>query len=172
MPLNETTKEREPLELPSMSDLAQELFNHSYALKAFGALIGNSGLSYFADIELDQYLAPTKNINAANMRWGLSQLLDLYLEKQERIVSAYTDRYNQCDYIILTDAEKGIDLCKQGMWNTYEAATEALESGILNLDGVIERSDEFRDRAKIARNEALELIRYLKGKTGVVKHGK
>lgn len=61
----------------SIRSLHDKLTHHAFALRAFGALIKTSNLEEFCD---------GSNVEAVNMRHGLSQLIDLYLLYQEDLV--------------------------------------------------------------------------------------
>lgn len=141
-----------PMELPSMNDLWDDLKALSHVLEAFGTLLRTSSLFSFADED------------EGCLRWGFSQIIDLYLEKQERITSEYADKYNKSNYILLTHAEKGLKNCKDGMFNTVDATVNFLKKDIKDLDVIIAHSVEFSERAQKAKKMIMDFIRQLKKK--------
>jgi|GEM_PF-1894074 len=154
-------EENASTKLPSINDIYDELNDLSFALKAFGTLLRTSTLLSFAE-EDEGSLKPEIDMNKSNLRWGLSQILDLYLEKQEKILSDYADKYNKSDYVLLTGAEKSLKNCKNGMFATVDATINCLKKDIEDLDIVIARSVEFSERAQIAKKMIMDFIGQLK----------
>lgn len=159
---SEQVEEKHPVDIPDASLLYEQLHEHSHALEAFGALLETSSLHLFSDEDMGTRIHPEVDTNKTNLRWGLSQIIDLYVEKQEMIADEYLNQFLNSDYVLLTHAEKGIELCRQGMWNTVEATIKSLKDDIYALDMVIDRSEEFRDRAKWAKKSAENMINQLK----------
>ena len=77
--MSEIKKEKEGSFDPRcVADIYDKLSGHNYALRAFAALLRSSDLADFADQGLSDTLK-SGDFETANLRWGLSQIIDLYL---------------------------------------------------------------------------------------------
>jgi len=171
--------------LPSVWMLAEELVNHSRALSALGMLLETSSLEFFSDEGLG-LVTPTRNEHAANLRWGLNKIIDMYIEKQERIVAEFQEEFEQSDYVILKNAECVVEACNKRWWGMFDhtgrknpprwggegrgTPYDALTSAIGDLDSLIAKSPEFKDRAKTAKGQALVALDYLEKQSGQNKN--
>ena len=130
-------------------DLCNDLDAHSHSLRALGTLFTGANLCDFADIDLNT-LTPGDELDgeAANLRWGLFQLVDMYLEKQKGIINkacGYKDNVIDC----LNRAEHFINLrgqCYDGI--KTEDISKRLERALKDLGPIIEGGGDFADNAK------------------------
>lgn len=114
-------------------------------------MLRSSDLHDFADERLAASLK-SDNYEASSLRWGLSQIIDLYLEHQERILKEYVDQYHESDICLMKWAKVVIDDMDQGAFTTKEAAINKLHEAIGNLDIVINRNGELKEEAENERN--------------------
>ncbi|MCR4293831.1 MAG: hypothetical protein NUV76_13270 [Candidatus Kuenenia sp.] len=70
-----------------VADIYDKLSNHNYALRAFGALLKSSDFNELSD-DFAGELPTTHPDHLCNLRWGLSQIIDLYLAHQAPYLSA------------------------------------------------------------------------------------
>jgi len=71
-------------EIP-VGDMCEELMRHFFVLKALGELIASSCLISFCDDTGGE-------IDGANLRRGIQQIIDLYLYRQEKIILKYREK--------------------------------------------------------------------------------
>jgi hypothetical protein len=142
-----------------VTDIYDKLCAHNYALRAFGALLQSSDLDDFTDEKLATQLSPKIDLEAQNLRWGLSQIIDLYLAHQENILSEYCDLYYQSDTYITRHAEKFINFFQPDAW-----PADKLRETITNLDIVINRSGELKEKAAVLKETYLEYLQRVTGK--------
>ncbi len=98
-----------------VADIYDKLSGHNYALRAFAALLRSSDLADFADQNLSDTLK-SDNFETSNLRWGLSQIIDLYLAHQESILSGYMDQYHKSDYELVRRSKYLIGMADQGAY--------------------------------------------------------
>lgn len=146
-----------------VTDICDKLYAHNYVLRAFGALLRSSHLDDFTDQKLATQLSPKIDPEAQNLRWGLSQIVDLYLAHQEKILSEYCDLYYKSDIYLTQEAETAIKMFEQRAWSTQEAAEVSLHMTIRNLDIVINRGGELKEKATALKETCLN---HLKRTTG------
>jgi hypothetical protein len=158
-------KEKKPdFDPGDVSDIYDKLSNHSVALRAFGALLRSSGLNDFADAA---YGEGYKH-EASNMRWGLSQIIELYLSHQERILSEHLDEYHKTDTALIKRARISISMVEQRAFVSREVTANKLRSTISDLDIVINRNGDLQETALQLKGVCLKYIQQLteKCKTG------
>lgn len=161
---NEEKKKEGSFDPGCVADIYDELSGHNYALRAFGALLGSSALHDFADQDLGDTLK-SDNFKAADLRWGLSQIIDLYLEHQERVIKAYVKQYLESDYERIRYVKTNIELVDQGAFGTKEAAIDALHKAIENLDIMINRGGELKGMAEELKDYCMTYLRPMTEKT-------
>ncbi|MCC6325703.1 MAG: hypothetical protein DCC43_14590 [Candidatus Brocadia sp.] len=91
---NEAKKKEGSFDPGCITDLQDKLLSHHYALRAFAVLLQDSDLTDFAT----QYPTPgceERNYEAEALRLGLSQIIELYLEHQERIIEKHVEQYER-----------------------------------------------------------------------------
>lgn len=128
-----------------VTKIYDELHAHNYALRAFGALLQSSHLDDFTDEGLATKLSPEIDLEAQNLRWGLSQIIELYLAHQEQILAGYCDQYHKSDVYIMQQAEAKIRM-----------GSNSLREEIINLDIVINRGGAMKDRATALKAVLIE----------------
>lgn len=141
MPRND--KKEGDVDPRSVFDLSDELDNHSYALKALGALLSTSNLEDFTPSSYGEGLKD----KAEGLRQGISQLVDLYLDRQKQIVSGYCDAYRSSNLAIVCRSEKTITMIKQGAFTSREVIQKYLRDEINRLEIVISRDCDLTPRA-------------------------
>jgi hypothetical protein len=139
-----------------VTKIYDELHAHSYALRAFGALLQSSHLDAFTDEGLATKLFPEIDTEAQNLRWGLSQIIELYLAHQEQILAGYCDQYYESDIYLIRKAENVICMIEQGGWSTREETEDRLRVVIKNLDTVINRGGELTEKAVVLKETCLK----------------
>jgi len=145
-------------------DIYDKLTAHNFALQAFGALLRSSALDDFADQGLADRIEPVKDVRASNLRWGLSQLIELYLSHQERILTEYVDQYNESDTCLLKGASHLISAVQQRAFVSREVAITKMREAISSLDIVINRNGELQDKALYLKSVCEGYIKQLRGK--------
>lgn len=147
--LEEVLKERD------IHDLCNELEEHFHALRAFGVLLKGADLCEFADIAFHT-LSPGDQLDgdALELRWGLSQIIDMYLEKQKRILSKACGFQND-DLDVINRAEHAINLVGQSYDGTKtDGLYKRLEKAVKDLDNVINEEGDFAEKARKLKKNA------------------
>lgn len=161
----EETKEKMPdFEPGDVLDIYDKLSSHALALRAFGTLLKSSDLSAFADRELADYINPQKDERAMNLRWGLEQIIELYLAHQESILSEHLDAYHKTDSALIKRARSSISMVEQRAFKSREVAASHLRSTIADLDIVIDRRGDLEEKAHELKGVCLKYIDQLTGK--------
>lgn len=147
-----------------VADIYDKLSGHNYALRALGALLRSSALDDFADPLLGDTLK-SDNFEAANLRWGLSQIIDLYLDHQERILKEYVNQYHESDTCLVKWAKSAIDMVEHDAFTTKDAAINKLRETVKDLDIVINRDGELKGTAEELKAYCMTYLRPMTGKT-------
>lgn len=113
------------------------------ALRALGALLRTARL---ADFDRDAYY--DRKDEADRLQHGLCQLVNLYLEKQERVLDTYAEQYQSSDEYVLEQAAGVWEAVKQGAFLTGYGAKRRLREVLTDLETVIERDGQGRPRAE------------------------
>lgn len=148
-----------------ITDIQDKLLSHNYVLRAFATLLTTSGLSDFAtqyptDVHSDS------NHEAEALRFGLSQIIDLYLAHQESILAEYVDQYHKSDIALVRWAKFAIESVERRAFCTKEGAIKELREAVANLDTVINRDGELKGKADEMKETCMK---YLKQMTEKVK---
>lgn len=146
-----------------VNDIYDEMHSHNFALRAFGTLLKSSDLSDFADRSLGDSLK-SNNFEAADLRWGLSQIIELYLSHQERLLSAHVEQYKKSDAHLVRQGQRSISMIEQGAFVSREVAINHLRDAVNDLDIVIERNGELQDKAMQLKRICLDYIKQLSEK--------
>ena len=112
-----------------IKDIYDTLTTHNLALRAFGTLLRSSDLSEFVDQGLADTLK-SNNFEKANLRWGLQQIIELYLAHQERILLEYVDQYHKSDIWLTKRASAYISMFEQGAFKSWEVAINQLREAL------------------------------------------
>ena len=155
----ETLKEGE-FDPGCVTDIYDELHAHSFALRAFGTLLRSSHLFDFADESLSDQMSPNKDGEAENLRWGLSQIIELCLNQQEKILAEYCDQYHKSDIYKTQMAVRAIWRFEQG----DPAAADSLCETITNLDIVINRNGELKEEAAALKETCVQYLKRITNK--------
>lgn len=165
--MSEEKKKEGSFDPRCVADIYDKLDCHSYALRALGTLLKSSALADFADQDLEDTMK-SDDFEKANLRWGLSQIIDLYLAHQERIVNEYVDQYFKSDMYLVGHAKFIIDNFSLGAYTSKDVAIRELRKEVANLDIVINRDGELKEKAEEIKETCM---RYLKQLAGKAKEG-
>lgn len=146
-----------------VADIYDKLSSHNYALRAFGALLKSSDFNELSDDSAGD-LPVTHPNHPCNLRWGLSQIIDLYLAHQESILEGYVEQYHKSDYALMRRSKFLIELVDQGAFTTKEAAINALREAMGILSVIIDRGGELKEEAEKLKNYCMNYIRQMTGK--------
>ncbi|MCF6147326.1 MAG: hypothetical protein E3K37_01570 [Candidatus Kuenenia sp.] len=149
-----------------VADIYDKLSNHNYALRAFGALLKSSDFNELSDDSAGE-LPVTHPDHPCNLRWGLSQIIDLYLAHQESILAGYVDQYHKSDICLLRRAKYIIDSMNHGSYQSKNVAIRELREAADRLDTVINRNGELKEKAEELKNRCMEYLQPLTGKKAV-----
>ena len=138
-----------------VNDIYDKLHSHNFALRAFGALLATSDMDDFAE---GSYGEGKKDMGE-NLRWGLSQIIDLYLAHQEKILLEYCDQYNKSDLSLIHWAKINISTVEHGGYRMRDAAAESVYQTLRRLDIVINRGGELKEKAAALRVRGLEILK-------------
>lgn len=150
-----------------VNDIYDELNNHSFALRAFGALLKSSDLFEFADGGLwgSGKSDDSPGFHRASLRWGLQQIIELYLVHQERILSEYVDRYDKSDMELVRRARIVVSMIEQGVYKHREVAANNLRETICSLDiVVINMGSDLKAAAEDIKAVCLKYINHFTGR--------
>lgn len=145
------------------ADFYNEWDSHSQALRALGNLIKTSNFNELSDDSAGE-LPLGHPDHPSNLRWGISQIIDLYLAHQEQILKKYLDQYNKSDIRLLEYAGFAIEMVERGAFTKKEAAINKLRETITDLDTVINRNDELKEKAEELKETCMRYLKQLKGK--------
>lgn len=75
-------------------EMSSKLEEHTHALQAFGVLLNSSNLYEFSDENLDALTCYKQDVKdgfkassrSSCLRWGLNQIVEMWIEKFERIL--------------------------------------------------------------------------------------
>ncbi len=142
----------------SFYEICNKLDTHIYALKAFGALLNSSNLSVFSDENLASLACYQEDKDegfkvsdySSGLRWGLEQIVELWIEKFKRILDE--------DYIYsIEDAEKTMNRIDMNI--AEDNIIEKLRNCINRLNHIIysrEFSEEMTKKANEIRQKCNE----------------
>lgn len=156
--MSEENKKEGSFDPSCVADIYDKLSSHNYALRAFAVLLRSSDLHDFADQDLGETMK-SDDFEAANLRWGLSQIIDLYLAHQEMILKGYVDQYFKSDMHLVEHAKFIIDDFRLSNYTSKDVAIRELCDEVANLDTVINRDGELKGKAEELKETCL---RYLK----------
>lgn len=162
--MSEEKKKEGSFDPECVADIYDKLECHSYALRALGSLLKSSALADFADQDLEDTMK-SDDFEKANLRWGLSQIIDLYLAHQERIIKEYVDQYFKSDMYLVRQAKFIIDSIDRGAYTSKDVAICKLREVVANLDTVINRDGELKEKASELKETCMGYLKRLEGKT-------
>ncbi len=145
-----------------IADLRDEILGYDFALRAVAALLKESSLGCFSD---ELYGEKMKH-EAADLRWGLSQVIELCLDRQEKTLSDYADQYHNSDQYIVKRASDVINMIEHGAFNSIHASVERMRENIASLDIVINRDGELKSKALHLRDICQSYVAQHKVKKG------
>ncbi|OGR00257.1 MAG: hypothetical protein A2511_03105 [Deltaproteobacteria bacterium RIFOXYD12_FULL_50_9] len=129
------------------TEMIDTISSQNLALRAFGALLSSSDLTDFVG---DRYRG-CGNLEyerrADNLRNGLSQIIELYLDKQEQTINSYVEQCQESDYGLMREAYRLIGMVEAGAFRPQDAGNKIREA--LNCLGTIAaRGNDLFDRAE------------------------
>lgn len=160
--MSEEKKKEGSFDPRCVADIYDKLDSHSYALRALGTLLKSSDLYEFADVDLSDTLK-SDNFEASNLRWGISQIIDLYLTHQERILAEYVDQYHKSDIALVRHTKFIIDAISQGAYRSKDVAIRELCEEVANMDTVINRDGELKGKAEKIKETCMGYLKQLAG---------
>ena len=123
-------------------------------MKSFGVLMEYADLERFSDVFKD----------AGEYRGGLNGIIELIIEKQERLVDELISKYNKSPEIIIKRAAVECELINQGAFgNNHKHAVKSIHTTIEGLDAVIEAFGDAYPRALELKKELTGLKERLMG---------
>lgn len=155
--MSEKMKKEGEFDPEVVRDIYDEMHSHNFALRAFGTLLRSSDLIEFADQD-------THDLEASDLRFGLSQIIELYLSHQERLLSAHVEQYKKSDAHLVRQGQGTISMIEQGAFVSREVAVNHLRDAVNDLDIVIDRNGELQDKAMQLKRICLDYIKQLSEK--------
>lgn len=155
--MSEKMKKEGEFDPEVVNDIYDEMHSHNFALRAFGTLLRSSDLVDFAGED-------THDLEASDLRYGLSQIIELYLSHQERLLSAHVEQYKKSDAHLVRQGQRTISMIEQGAFVSREVAINHLRDSVNDLDIVIERNGELQDKAMQLKRICLDYIKQLSEK--------
>ncbi|MDN3512323.1 MAG: hypothetical protein NG784_13620 [Candidatus Jettenia sp.] len=146
-----------------VADIYDKLSNYNHALRALGVLLKSSDFNELSDDSAGD-LPVTHHDHPCNLRWGLSQIIDLYLAHQERILEEYVDQYHESDIYLIKRAKSAIDAVDHGAFTTKDAVMNKLRETIEDLTIVINRNGELKEEAEKLKSYCMTYIKQMTGK--------
>ncbi|MFA7185461.1 MAG: hypothetical protein WC082_11230 [Victivallales bacterium] len=108
--------------------LYDELTGRNWALRAFGALLES------ADLE-NKF--GNSNPDGAEYRWGLNQIVELYIDHQERKLNELHDKVFNSPEEVIKAAESNCEMIRNGAFLSGEAALETCRKELVKVNRVI-----------------------------------
>lgn len=137
----------ERYDFDGINRLYDTLSSDSWALRAFGALLETADLGRHFGNEY---------VESADYRWGLNQLVEMYLERQERKLNEMQMKYS--NEVFIKDALMTYEMVNAGAYNSHEMSLESVRKAINKLNLVIsEFGIEEYPQAGEARDNLLSL---------------
>lgn len=134
-----------------MGDLCDELHQHSHVLEALSELIASSSMTGFSnENRAEEY--------SANRRWGIQQIIELYLDQQKRILDEYMERFHNFDLVILEKGKNQLESVLKGVYIKKADEVEPLKKAIEYLDIIIERGGDFTAEAVAVKGECKDYL--------------
>ena len=127
-------------------ELFEIITEKNHALRAFGALLKTARLSDFDSGEC--YKGTPGEQEAANLQWGLSMLLDLYLTDQEQALKNFADEYLESDDYLIESAYLFYGMFKEGAFIPGKGTLDRFRKVLKGLETVIARNSVLRPKAE------------------------
>ncbi len=90
---------------------------------------------------------------AEDLVYGLSQIIEMYIERQESILQRHVDRYRNSNIALTECAESTIQMVEQGAFTSKEVTAVNLREALHKLDIVIGRDGCFKEKAEKLKAE-------------------
>lgn len=158
--MSEEKKKEGSFDPRCVADIYDKLDSHSYALRALGTLLKSSDFNDLSDDSAGD-LPVTHPDHPCNLRWGLSQIIDLYLAHQERVIMEYVDQYHKSDIALIKWAKSAIEMVEQGAFRTKEGAIKELREALEKLNIVINRDEELKGKAEEIKETCMGYLKQL-----------
>ena len=146
--VEEGKKKLEKFEPGMVRDLYDTLTNHNWALRAFGALLESADLGTHFD----------NHEKSAEYRWGLNQIVELYINYQERKLEDIWAKSINCPEDIIKGSLLTYEFVQQGGPRSREVGLEEVRKALNKINLVISEFglDEYPQAGK-ARDNLLSL---------------
>ena len=139
-------------------ELRDQISEENDALRAFAVLLSTANLSEF---DSSKFLKDTTSgrraaLEAQALQYGLAKLIDLYLDRQERMVNAFAEHYLESDEWRLQTASKLVQMVRGGAWGSGQLAQQKLLEAVNLLSQVIACGGHLRPMAEDLQQEAFQ----------------
>ena len=117
----------------------------SWALRAFGALLETADLGrHFGN----------EHVDGAEYRWGLNQIVEMYLEKQERKLNEIQMKHSNSPEAFIKKALTTYEMVSHGAYKSHEVGLEEVRKAINKINLVISEFglDEYPQAGKARDN--------------------
>lgn len=137
------------------SDLFYIITEKNHALRALGALLGTAKLSAF---DSENYLPGSQGkFEVENLQFGLSKLIDLYLDDMERTVATFADEYLDSDEYLVERAAALVKMTEEGASITGHIPKAQFCETLGNLQTVIDRKGVYSSMAGNLKTSLMRL---------------
>lgn len=157
---NSTEKKTEFNEFTAyeLCDFQEEMMNHNWALRAFGALLESADLGHKFGGSWE---------NNQEYRFGLNMIVEMYIEKQERELNEIGLKYRKSPEHCLKDAMRTYEEVRQGMFGCSNYALERVKTHLKKVNLLIaELGTEDYPQAEKIRDKLLELAGMISERLG------
>lgn len=158
--MSEEKKKEGSFDPRCVADIYDKLDSHSLVLRALGSLLKSSDFNDLSDDSAGD-LPVTDLDHPCNLRWGISQIIDLYLAHQERIIKEYVDQYFKSDINLVRHAKFIIDAVGNGAYTSRDVAIRELREEVASLDTVINRDGELKGKAEELKETCVGYLKQL-----------
>ncbi|MDH3973334.1 MAG: hypothetical protein OEV42_03550 [Deltaproteobacteria bacterium] len=124
-----------------VGNMYDALDQQSSVLEALGMLIATSCLTGFSSEN-------GSDNRSDSLRWGIQQIIELYLEKKKRILTEYSEKFNDFDLVIFQRGKNQLQSVLQGSCITRASEEKPLKSAMESFDIVIGRGGPLKGEAE------------------------
>lgn len=128
--MEEKLRVQESVSPQDVRDLYDDLTGRNWALRAFGALLESADLgSHFSD----------NHANGAEFRWGLNQIVELYIEHMERRLNTIRSKSLKNPDAYIKGALDAYENVNKGAITSYEVNLEIVRMALNRINVVISK---------------------------------
>lgn len=115
--------------------LHEKLMTQNWALRALGALLESADFGLYFD----------DHKNTADYRGGINQIIEMYLERQEKELEEMSQKTLNCPEEIIRSAFHTVDFISQGGSTSYEYSLKECRKALDKINRLIEQfgADEY-----------------------------